>query len=138
MNHLYKSVGYMAGIAALGSMLAGPAQADGLEQKANASLSFENVTSKVSGNKTTYKYDRVFRESNGVNVRLTEGKICYKTDNKCETGKVDYNIPANSEFRLKDKEFWTTFDREELIIQYEGKDSRGNNVTVKATFKHPQ
>lgn len=100
---------------------------------ASVGLGFSNFNYVYQGGWHYYYHTRTLSESNGVGVTFTSGQVCHQTAGTCNSGNVNYRVPANGQYSWSSY-FSTTYPSEVYTATYWGIDDNGNSVSVGQTF----
>jgi len=103
---------------------------------AELGLEFTNINYQFINGRHYYYHTRIFRETNGVGVTLTSGRLCYKSGS-CDSATVNYRIEANNVLIQSNRNFWTTLSEDSFTLEYWGIDDNSNPAYVKQTLNHP-
>lgn len=75
---------------------------------------------------------RVFTESGGVGVTITNGKVCVSYGKECVEADVTYRIDSGKNLALTEHYVATETLPDEAVIEYWGLDDNGNPISVSA------
>ncbi len=105
-------------------------------KKAELKLEFTDIEYKKLLKQHTYEHTRLFTETKGVGVTLTNGELCIKSEITCKKAEVNYRIEAGKTFSFQDT-FTTNNNFNSFTLTYDGVDDNGNQLSVTQTLKHP-
>lgn len=117
------SLGSIAGDAAAGS-----------KQAATVSVSIINMRVSKLGNTRQFLHDRVFTETAGVGVTLTEGTVCVSAG-ACNGKAINYRIEPNTSLHLTNHVVIPVGADETFDFTYVGTDDNDHPVSLKFRIK---
>ena len=77
-----------------------------------------------------YYHLRRYVESGGTGVTLEAGKVCVEQGKACLSARVVYRIDGASKLEQPNHHVATRLDKDDITIEYWGKDDAGNDVRV--------
>lgn len=112
------------------------ASADSLKAKKQAQLQLNILPQGylfIEG-RHRFTQTRVFTESAGVGVTITNGKVCVSQGKECVEADVAYRIDSGKELMLQQHYVATETLPDVATIEYWGVDDNGNEVSVKSSL----
>lgn len=77
-----------------------------------------------------YHHVRRYVESAGTGVTLEAGKVCVEGGRACLSARVNYRIDGASNLVQPNHHVATRLEKDDITIEYWGKDDAGNDVRV--------
>jgi hypothetical protein len=103
--------------------------------KAAITLTLSDFSYAFRDGRHTYSHRREFRETGGLGVTITRGKVCVRNGAECSDALVNYRIEA-SQSLVQKRHFVATPDAQDRItLHYWAKDDAGNKFEFEKTLR---
>lgn len=105
------------------------------QKKAQLEMSVEQHGYLFIEGRHRFTQTRIFTESAGVGVTLTNGKVCVSFGKECVEADVAYRVDSGQELSLQQHYVATETLPDKAVIEYWGVDDNGNPVSVKTEIQ---
>lgn len=102
---------------------------------AKLTLDLVNISYEFRDGRHTYNHTRRFRETGGVGVNITRGKVCVQNGEDCVDALVEYRIDASETLVQKGHHVATPDVKDTITLHYWAKDDAGNKFELHKVMK---
>ncbi|MTI11329.1 hypothetical protein [Curvivirga aplysinae] len=102
--------------------------------KANLLLDILDISFSVKDGRQVFSHTRVFRETNGVDLVITRGKICVESKKTCVDAFLEYEVEAYGKLIQNNHHVATRQGEDEITFEYWAKDENGHEHKISKTL----
>lgn len=102
--------------------------------KANLLLDILDISFSVKNDRQVFSHTRIFRETNGIDLVITRGKICVESKKTCVDAFVDYSVDGFGKLVQNNHHVATRQGEDEITFEYWAQDDNGNELKITKTL----
>lgn len=103
--------------------------------KAELSLEISDISFDVKDGRQVFNHTRTFIEKNGVDLKITRGKICVESKATCVDAFLEYEVEGNGKLVQSNHHVATRQGQDSITFEYWATDENGYKHQINQTMK---
>lgn len=103
--------------------------------KANLTLEISNISFDVKDGRQVFNHTRTFIEKNGVDLKITRGKICVESKNTCVDAFLEYEVDGDGKLVQPNHHVATRQGQDIITFEYWATDENGYEHQISQTME---